>query len=159
MCPIPRASIRPRLVQNHRSRATNPTSVGLPVGDCLIHRGLQESDRHRWVTRRTSAGRRQLSGLQRFRNSRGSPPRIPSHQLAVATFNGPFLRLVTEVGRDRTIGHYGRCVEGVGVHERCSGWWVIIRGQGGVWGRESVATQDVFEWCEFENLDSNSRQA
>jgi len=46
----------------------------------------------------------------------------------MAAFDSACLRLVTEVGRDGAVGHYGRCAEGVGVHERRSGRWVLVCG-------------------------------
>jgi hypothetical protein len=73
----------------------------------------------------------------------------------VATLVGPFLRLVTEICRDGVVGYYGRCAEGVGIHERRSGRGVVVCGQNGIWDWESVAAQDVFEWGECEILRSN----
>jgi len=35
----------------------------------------------------------------------------------MATFVSPRLCLVTEIGRNGAVGHYGRCAEGVGVHD------------------------------------------
>lgn len=46
----------------------------------------------------------------------------------MAALDGVFLRLVTEVGGDGTAGHYGRCIEGVGIHGRWSGRRVDICG-------------------------------
>ena len=70
----------------------------------------------------------------------------------MAAFDGPLFRLVTKVGRDGVVGHDWRCAEGVGVYERWSGRWVVVCGSDGVRDGESVATQDVFEWCEFDSF-------
>ena len=67
----------------------------------------------------------------------------------MATFIGPLLRLVTEVGCDGTVGHNGRCVEGVGVYERLSGQRVVVCGQSRVWDGQPVAAENMFERREF----------